>query len=280
MNNYTLLSWAGGLLAFIVVCSPLIALAWKYKTIANLTSQNDTAMIGLTEEDRRKININTRVLTIWTAVFVTATTMLSMALFYSSHQMVAERIKPVSLQWEKKDSLKLKPGPAWFYYDKKSGTLNTLRTINDNDKQRLIGLLNDDDKAYYSYCGAIGELAYKSASDVEKNLYCWIILFYATSGLIGVQLRTINNFVGNVCHKNAFNFHRWWPWYLVRPLLGFITGGVAFLLIDGKQVLNGEITGGINTVVLAVAFLAGFATDDFYELLRKLFKRVFGDPNA
>jgi hypothetical protein len=220
-------------------------------------------------------NINTRTNTIWTAAFIVFTSLLSLAAFELTHQEVNQKVKPVTAQWVKSDTVNLKPGPVWFYYDKKQGTLNTLWVISDNDNTQLAGLMDDDESTYSSYSQAVNHLAFKSNQPKSHNLYFWLILLYAVAGLLGVQLRTINNFIGRACYR-TFDFHVWWPWYLVRPLVGFITGGVVFLLIDGKQLLAGESSGGMSSVALASAFLGGFSADEFYELLRKVSKRVLG----
>ncbi|SEM72980.1 hypothetical protein SAMN05192574_101623 [Mucilaginibacter gossypiicola] len=196
--------------------------------------------------------------------------------FYSAHQIVDKKVKPVTVSWIKSDTLKMKPGPVWFYYNKKNGTLNTLHAINENDKTQLASLINDDDKVFQSYSLAVDQLAFASNQPKDSDIYFWLTLLYAIAGLLGVQLRTINNFIGIACYKKTFDFHTWWPWYLVRPLLGFITGGVVFLLIDSKQLLAGESAGGMSALALTAAFLGGFSADEFYELLRKVSKRIFG----
>ena len=220
-------------------------------------------------------NINTRTTTIWTAAFIVFTSLLSLAAFNSTHQIVDKMVKPVTVTWFKSDTLKLKPGPVWFYYDNKSGILNTLHVINETEKTQLAGLINNDEKIYQSYSQAIDKLAFESNLPKPSTLYVWLTLLYAVAGLLGVQLRTINNFIGRACYRN-FDFHVWWPWYLVRPLVGFITGAVVFLLIDSKQLLAGDSAGGMSALALAAAFLGGFSADEFYELLRKISKRILG----
>ncbi|SMD16265.1 hypothetical protein [Pedobacter nyackensis] len=277
MKDEFVLLACGGLLVVIVALLPMILLWFNRNAIRTLGSNANQAMAANPTTPAAH-NINTRKATIYTATFVTCTTILALVMFYDVHQTVTEKVKPITVNWLKTDSLKIKPGPVWFYYDSKLGTLSALHGITENDKALLIALVDSGDKNYYSFTRAIDKLTFLSNKSDDGNFYRWVILLYGIAGLIGVQLRTINNFVGVACFKNEFDFHRWWPWYLVRPLLGFITGAVVFLLIDGKQLLTGQLSGGISTVVLAVAFLGGFSADDFYELLRKISKRVFGAP--
>lgn len=221
-------------------------------------------------------NINTRITTIYTAAFIICTTILALVMFYYSHAVVEAKVKPTTVDWIKTNSLKIKSGPNWFFYDSKSGKINTLHQINDSEKTILIALVESRDKNFQSYSQAIDKLAFDSNKNRGDDFGNWLILLYSIAGLIGVQMRTINNFIGIACFKNDFNFHRWWPWYLVRPILGFITGALVFLLIDGKHLLTGQLSTGLSTGILAVAFLGGFSTDDFYDLLRKLSKKIFG----
>jgi hypothetical protein len=220
-------------------------------------------------------NSNSRIATIFTAAFIIFMTLVSLVAFYCTHEIVGSKVKPVTVAWVKSDTLKIKPGPIWFYYDRRKGSLNSLHAINDNDKNQLANLINDNDRIFQSYSLALDQLAFQSNQAETPDIYGWLTLLYAVAGLLGVQLRTINNFIGIACHRNDFDFHRWWPWYLVRPLAGFITGGVVFLLIDGKQLLAGQPSGGMSALVLAAAFLGGFSADEFYELLRTISKRIF-----
>ena len=213
--------------------------------------------------------------TILTAVFIGATTLLSLSFFSLIHDIITSQIKPFSTEWKPKDSITLRSGPEWFYYDQKKGTVNSLQAITEKDKSSLTELLSKDSKSYPSYSQAIDALSYFSNQDGGNSGYCWILLLYCVTGVIGVQLRTINNFVGNACFKKKFDFGVWWPWYLLRPLIGFITGGVVFLLIDGKLFYSTQIVGGLSAAVLALAFIGGFSADDFYDMLRRISKRIF-----
>lgn len=221
---------------------------------------------------------NFRSFTVLTAVFIGLTTTLSLAIFSVVHNRITAEIRPFSIQWQSKDTINLKNGPEWFFYDQKKGTLNSLQSISEKDKSLLTALLTKDEKngkIYQSYSLAIDELAYVSNEGQGRSGYCWIILLYCMTGVIGVQLRTINNFVGNACFKKEFNFDIWWPWYMLRPLLGFITGGVVFLLIDGKLFYASTMLNGLSPVVVALAFVSGFSCDDFFGMVRRISQRVF-----
>lgn len=271
-----------------VILLPLIILAVRWKAI-NLHALSSAAnaqplVNSATPQSVSSSNVqqssssksNTNWTTIFTAVFILVTTVVAFCTFYFTHQVSARNLRTTSVTWKSTDSLKIRSGPVWFCYEADSAKLITSHAITEADKSQLLGLADQKENYYYAYCRAIDLLAFRSNAVQDGKLYGWLTLLYALAGVIGVQLRTINNFIGIACFKNEFDFHRWWPWYLVRPLLGFITGAVVFMLIDGKQLLAGQLSGGISATVLAVAFLGGFGTDEFYELLRKLSKGVFG----
>jgi len=289
-NEIILLLICSGLFIFIIALLPMILLWFNRRAVRNL-SANATQAVNASAHQGPAVNqtinqnlagsslyhnINTREATIYTAAFIVCTTILALIMFYCSHKIVGDQVRPTKVDWIKTDSLKIKSGPNWFFYDSKSGKLQALHQINDNEKTLLIALVETGDKNYQSYTQAIDKLAFESNNSNGNNFSYWLILLYALAGLIGVQMRTINNFVGVACFKNNFNFHVWWPWYLVRPILGFITGAIVFLLIDGRHLLDGKVSTGLSTAILGVAFLGGFSTDDFYELLRKLSKKLFG----
>jgi len=292
MENETILMICGGLFIFIIALLPMILLWLNRQAVRTLSANSNQAInananqpVATNQVVIQNLatsslynNINTREATIYTATFIICTTILALTMFYYTHKTVAEKVKPTTVNWIKTDSLKIKSGPTWFFYDGKLGKISALHQINDNDKTLLIALLESGDKNFRSYTQAIDKLAFDSNRNKDTNFSNWLILLYAIAGLIGVQMRTINNFVGVACFKNDFNFHIWWPWYLVRPILGFITGAAIFLLIDGKHLLEGQVSTGLSTTVLGIAFLGGFSTDDFYGLLRKLSKNIFGKP--
>lgn len=289
MVDEIILFICGGLFIFIIALLPLVLLWSNRKVVRDLSLASDQAIDNYVNQPssqnktRKQIraessvhNINTREATIYTASYIIFTTILALFMFYCAHKIVSKKVLPTVVNWVKTDSLNIKSGPNWFFYDSKAGELRALHQINDSDKTLLIALLETSDENFRSYSQAVDKLAFYSNTNKDVNFINWLILLYAVAGLIGVQMRTINNFVGIACFKNEFDFHVWWPWYLVRPILGFITGAVVFLLIDGKHLLDGQVSTGLSTTILGIAFVGGFSTDDFYELLRKLSKNLFG----
>lgn len=75
----------------------------------------------------------------------------------------------------------------------------------------------------------------------------------------------------NRCVKNEWNA-RWWPWYVVRPLLGSIVGVVAFLLISaGLFVFGGVHESSTRSYgILILSWVAGYNVDGFLSRIEKM----------
>lgn len=75
----------------------------------------------------------------------------------------------------------------------------------------------------------------------------------------------------NRCVKNKWD-SRWWPWYIVRPLLGSLVGVVAFLLLSaGLFVFGGaheSPTHSYGTLILS--WVAGYNVDGFLSRVERM----------
>lgn len=70
----------------------------------------------------------------------------------------------------------------------------------------------------------------------------------------------------------------WMPWYFIRPVVGFILGGISFVVLKaGLLLLDAEEgTEGLNYGFLALAFIAGFNVDRFVKRMEEAAKATFG----
>lgn len=187
----------------------------------------------------------------------------------------------ISVSWTPAGDVVLKPGPPSFRYDGRSKKLIYHGLIDADRKTELAKLVPDDKAATKSadggpsYWEAVDELAFDSNSGRE-NLIISLFLLGGISGIVGVMMRTISNFVKIACFKNVLDWRRWWPWYVARPLLGFFLGLVCVLFIEA-DLFRPE---GKAPVAIAwwvgVAVLAGFGAEDFMERLRLLSQTLFG----
>jgi len=82
------------------------------------------------------------------------------------------------------------------------------------------------------------------------------------------------------CIENKFDWHRWWPWYVTRPILGFFLGLVCILFVQADLFQPGaKSTAGLAWWI-GIALLAGFASDDFVEKIRLIGQTLFGDASS
>lgn len=195
--------------------------------------------------------------------------------FYSVFYRMENSTNIVSVSWKNEDSTIVNAGPSWFYYDLVNDSIKTSKPINDQDKKSLLNLVDSSSHLNESYKKAISELAFRSNTNL-KNPYLLILLLTSICGAIGVQLRTINNFIGVACFKNEFDFDIWWPWYFLRPLMGCLVGPVIFIIFDGKLMPLSTQFNYSNILVVAISILAGFGAEDVLNTLRSLSKRLFG----
>lgn len=182
-----------------------------------------------------------------------------------------------AVSWENTDTLCLKSGPSWFIVDNKSDSIKSLKVIDDEDKKKLLALYTGNDSCS-TYPNAIDQLAFKSNKETSSRYYM-ILLLTGVCGMMGVMLRTINNFIGVACYK-VLDLEIWWPYYTVRPCMGFFIGPILYSILDGKLLTIGSGSTGSNVYLIAITILAGYGTEDFLDMLKNLSKRLFRSNDA
>jgi hypothetical protein len=155
-------------------------------------------------------------------------------------------------------------------------------------KEELINLpayLESEDSSFRdvinSYRESINRLAFKS-TEIDVHFAVSLILLAGLSGLIGSMLRIIGDFVGWACYLYKLDLARWWPFYLLRPVMGFIIGAVTVIILKGSMAAVFDTSGLMTSTVgiyswIIFAFLAGFGVSDFTRMLKNLSKRIFGN---
>jgi hypothetical protein len=70
----------------------------------------------------------------------------------------------------------------------------------------------------------------------------------------------------------------WLPWYLIRPVVGCIFGGISYVILKaGLLLLDAEeSTRDLNYGFLTLAFIAGFNVDRFVKRMEEAAKATFG----
>lgn len=226
------------------------------------------------ELEKEKESRNWKLSTWVTTICITALTFLLAYAFYQVQKKIDQIKVYHSVFWNNVDSTYVRPGPAWFYFDSKVDSLKSIKIIGETDKLILLNLVDQKSKYYNSYSAAIDLLAFKTNSENPSSYY--LILFLgAICAAIGVHLRTINNFVGVTVFKSDFNIKAWWPWYVMRPLMGVLIGPILFILLEGRLIaISTEVS--YSRFIIGLTILAGFGSEDFLETLRSISKRIFG----
>lgn len=179
--------------------------------------------------------------------------------------------------WSNNENIVLKysKAPIWFKYE--NNKLYTDLPITDDMKVKLYSLASDTIPKNTSYFKEINNLTFNSRQGTPKTIY--IIIACGLLAVLGVNIRSMWDFVGNASYKNELNISRWWPWYFLRPLIGFMAGiGFYFLFNGGVLELNGiGVSKSKLYILLGVSSLIGFGLNDFIERLRLISKAMFGN---
>jgi len=178
----------------------------------------------------------------------------------------------VEVPWSNPKGIVLKPGPSSFWYNRENNLLLHRGPINDKLKEDLLKLVDRDDPSYKE---AIGKLAFLSNQNEESPLL-WLLLLGGVGGIIGVQIRSIEDFVGNACFKNELDVARWWPWYLMRPALGFLLGALIIILVKVDLLTTTSKAAEGSLWWLGLAVISGFGASDVIQRLRSLSQTLFG----
>ncbi|WP_140466383.1 hypothetical protein [Hymenobacter nivis] len=174
------------------------------------------------------------------------------------------------------DSLDLKPYPTWFYYDKTNKKIFTSKILSDSNKYQLLRLVVNNHKSYINFSDAVNKLAYQS--NLKKpDLFVSLLLLTGWAAVIGVQIRTIFDFIGNVCYTKNLIITVWWPWYILRPILGFIIGSLVVFLTK-SHLLNTTVTEE-NFTYITISTIAGFGIVEVVMKLRLISKALFGSDD-
>lgn len=191
--------------------------------------------------------------------------------------------REVAVRWQTQGGAVLKAGPACFSYDEDKGSLIHKGPIDDALKKELLALIVMDkvqqelrDEETKAYVEAIQTLACLSNAEAYRILL-FLLLLSGIGGTIGVQIRSVSNFIGVACFKNELDLKRWWPWYILRPLLGFLFGMLIVVLVKANLFMGTETPAEQGDLWwLGIAVLVGFGASDFSERLRLLTQTLFG----
>jgi hypothetical protein len=207
-----------------------------------------------------------------------------------------------SVSWDQPPDVRVSPGPITFWYDGAKKKLHHRGPIDSALKLQLLSLARvthieqkstngdsaghilgmDADKApaddprVASYTAAIDEIAFESNSQIARY-FVYLLSIAGLSGALGTQIRAFANFIYVSTRRNDLDIETWWPWYALRPVLGFLLGLIVVLLVEGKFFVPGSDSQPSGTSWwMGLAMMVGFAADDFAQRLRLVGQALFG----
>jgi hypothetical protein len=84
------------------------------------------------------------------------------------------------------------------------------------------------------------------------------------------------SFVNMICYRRSLDLELWWPYYVLRPPVGFLIGFTVVLLVKAELLFKGEVATASGSLWWAgIAFVAGFASSEFTEYLITMSRKFF-----
>lgn len=125
---------------------------------------------------------------------------------------------------------------------------------------------------FISIFGSI--IIYYNKYSFDFNYSEKLFLYSILAGLLGSIVYMTRGFYQSVAEgkdsNRSFDFDKWIWWYLFRPILGIIAGGIAFFIVylafDLEQSLKNQVA------IYLVGFLSGYNFHDFIE--KKIAKKI------
>lgn len=204
--------------------------------------------------------------------------------FWTLHQIDKQLHTEHTVFWNAPTNMFIKSGPPTFRYDRGSNLLYFRGEVDASTKQELMSLLIVDGTTHpvgfdQAYADAIGRLAYL-ASDGGGQALRYLLLLGGFSSTLGVLLRLIVNFINVNCYKKRLDLDLFWPYFVMRPITGFLVGFALVLLIKANVLFKGEAAATGSLWWAGVALIAGFGAAEFTDRLRLLTQTMFGESKS
>lgn len=212
---------------------------------------------------------------LYMTMYILVFTAMIVAAFVHFYRLSESKQVLETVSWNNEKQQPLSSGPVWFGYDEQARLLKVKGVIDDSVKMQLLKLYPSDSAGYASYQGAIDLLAFKTQTSTNKPPYLLVLVLGGLAAMIGVQIRTIYFFMDHVCYKKDFDAKIWWPWYVVRPWVGFLLGAALILLAEVNLF---SVANAASSQIFWIGFsiLAGFSTPDVIRRLGKASEAIFG----
>jgi hypothetical protein len=218
---------------------------------------------------------------VWVSIALVLTTLIVVGLAKNAVSTVDGYIlRENSVTWQAPSGFTLKPGPTTFRYDAAKSQLVHIGVIDQKEKLELIGLVSatveqPPSEEMKSYWAAIDQLAFVSNRQLG-GLLISLLYLGGLAGVVGVQLRSLVNFVATAVSGNL-DIVIWWPYYALRPFTGLLLGMIIVIVVQAGWFAAGSGAPSGTLWWASIAFLAGFGEREFTERLRQLTKALFGD---
>jgi len=98
------------------------------------------------------------------------------------------------------------------------------------------------------------------------------------AAIVGVFIREILDLIRHHCYDKDLDFKVWWPWYFLRPFVGFMFG-IIVVLFSGTDLLISPTNNNSETYLIAIAIIAGISVEDVMFKIRKVSQVLFGNNN-
>jgi len=184
-----------------------------------------------------------------------------------------------SVKWSNPANVELASYPPWFLYDKKDKQIKTRVVLDEKMSFELekIYPLSADSTHFSEFRQAISKLAFIS-TDMKGSYYWLLLLVSGLASVVGVLIREILDLIRHYCYEKDLDFKTWWPWYLLRPLVGFMIG-VMLILFSGTDLLINSAGDSSETYLIAIAIIAGISVEDVMFRIRKVSQVLFGNSS-
>lgn len=213
---------------------------------------------------------------VWTLLLTTLPVLLVFLLLFNKYLDSREVDR---VYWANEDNLalNLSKTPVWFNYQNDSLYADVMVTQTEKDK--LFQNIPDSVSNNIGFTSAFSALVYKTRNQDYDSLT--LIIACGLISVIGVQIRSLWDFVGNASYKNELSINQWWPWYVLRPFIGFM-GAIVFYFLFTAGLFDVSITNLPKSrmyLLLGLSTIVGFGLNDFIERFRLISKAVIGGTN-
>lgn len=181
------------------------------------------------------------------------------------------------VKWLNRGNAELTSYPSWFLYDMNAQQIRTRAVIDEKMKMELVKSfpMRSDSANFVEFRQAVEKLAFQSVDLKDRN-YWLLLMVSGLAAVVGVFIREILDLIRHHCYEKDLNFRIWWPWYFLRPFVGFMFG-IVVVLFSGTQLLFASGSDSNETYLIAIAIIAGISVEDVMLKIRRVSMVMFSN---